>query len=220
MSILKKVGITLGTLAIIGGGSLAAITASANSSRMFDTNAVQYITSGDLAGYKSYLIGQESTRINNIDQAKFDKIKSNYTVQKPLLDLQAKYEPQLITMASNKDQAGFVSLFKQFQAESKPVMESLRAAHEAEETTKSATSSASTYRQNHRNDMVNKPVMTDEQLTNMANRQYTNAVNDIAAGRTYKIGFGKRGGMAMKHGYFGSKSKSDSSAPVVNSSIN
>lgn len=206
MTIFKKVGITLATLAIVGGGSLAVITASANGGRMFDTNAVQFITNGDLAGYKNYLIGQETTRINAIDQTQFDKIKVGYAVQKPLLELQAKYEPQLITLATNNDQAGFVTLFKQYQTEAKPVLDAIRAPSQAQQATQNSNATDPI---NKRGINSNRPAPTDAQLTEMANREYTKAVENISAGRTYKIGFGgrgrKHGTMGMRDGNFGSK---------------
>lgn len=200
MTILKTAGISLGILAIVGGGSLAVISASAQG-RMFDSSAISFIQNGDLAGYKNYLIGQETTRINAIDQTKFDKIKANYTAQKPLLDLQAKYEAQLITLATNKDQVGFVTLFKQFQTQAKPLMDAQRAAHDAQEATKSGSSASSSTEINNRSLRGNRgtiPTLTDAQLTDMANRTYTRAVADIAAGKTFKLGFG--GGKGHKGG--------------------
>lgn len=222
MSILKTAGISLGILAIIGGGSLAVISASAHS-RMFDSTAAQFLTSGDLSGYKNYLIGQETTRINTIDQTQFSKIQANYTIQKPLIDLAAKYEPQFTTLATNKDQAGFVTLFKQYQAEAKPLMDAQQTARQAQEATESSQSSTDANKQNrrgNRSNMTNRPAPTDAQLTDMANRTYTKAVADIAAGKTFKLGFG--GGMRGHEGFGGRMNKnnqSDSSIPVVNSSI-
>jgi hypothetical protein len=198
MSILKNLGISLGVMSIIAGGSLAVISASAHS-RMFDSSAVQFITSGDLAGYKNYLIGQETTRINAIDQAAFDKIKAEYTNQKPLLDLKAKYEPELNTLAKAKDQAGFVALFNKFQTESQPLMETARAAHEAQEVADGRVDS---------NNRV-KTAPTATQLADMANREYTQAVAQITAGQTYTI-HGKGGFGGGKHGSRGNHGDFDS----------
>jgi hypothetical protein len=236
MSILKTAGISLGLLAIIGGGSLAVISTSAQG-RMFDSSAVSFIQSGDLAGFKNYLIGQETTRINAIDQTKFDKIKADYTAQKPLLDLAAKYEPQLTTLATNKDQAGFVTLLKQYQTEAKPLIDAHRVANDAQEATESSsntTNSTDNFKQSGRgnkgqNKNGQKTPLTDAQLTDMANRTYTRAVADIAAGKTFKLGFRGRGGMHgdMENGMKGNrgnwmnKSKNtdaNSSTPVINSS--
>jgi hypothetical protein len=195
-NILKKTSLAFGVLAVLGGGSVALISASAQG-RMFDSSAISFIQNGDLAGYKNYLIGQATTRINAIDQAKFDKIKTRYTEMKPILDLQAKYEPQLIILATAKDQAGFVELFKKFQAEAKPLMEAQKTAHDAQEATESSTSStdSTNNRQNRRGKNFDRNFTpTEAQLTDMANREYNKAVADIAAGRTYQIGFGGHGG--------------------------
>jgi hypothetical protein len=216
MSILKNVGISLGVLAIVGGGSLAVITASAQG-RAFDSNAISFIQSGDLAGYKNYLIGQATTRINAIDQAQFTKIQARTAAQKPMADLVAKYEPQLNTLATNKDQAGFVALFKQFHSEAKPLMDAQKVANDAQEATETATNSADATKQGRRgNKDQNGPKTppTDAQLADMATKTYTKAVADIAAGKTFKLGFGGRGGMhdgmmGMKGGFGGMHNESD-----------
>jgi hypothetical protein len=189
MSILKNLGISLGVLSIIAGGSLAVISASANG-RMFDSSAVQFIASGDLTGYKNHLIAQETSRINAIDQTAFDKIKADYTNQKPILDLKAKYETELNTLAKSKDQAGFVTLFNKYQAEAQPLMETARAAHEALEIADGRADS-------------NKKVRTtptEAQLADMANREYSHAVAQIAAGKAYTI-HGKGGFGGGRHGF-------------------
>jgi hypothetical protein len=208
MSILKTAGISLGVLAIIGGGSLAVITASAQG-RAFDTNAISFIQSGDLAGYKNYLIGQATTRINAIDQDQFTKIQARTIAQKPLIDLTAKYEPQLTTLATNKDQVGFVALLKQYQSEAKPLIDAQRTANDAQEATESSSTSmnsADATKQGRRgnkgqNQNGPKTPPTDAQLTEMATKTYTKAVADIAAGKAFKLGFGGRGGkMVQMHG--------------------
>jgi hypothetical protein len=228
MSIVKSAGISLGILAIVGGGSLAVISASAKSGRMFDTNAISFIQSGDLAGYRNYLIGQETTRINAIDQAQFTKIQARTSAQKPLMDLTAKYEPQLTTLATNKDQAGFVTLFKQYQTEAKPLMDAQRTANDAQEATESsstATNSTDARKQGRRGNKGQgqngpKTPPTDAQLTDMATKTYTKAIADIAAGKTFKLGFGGRGSMmhgsmmGMKGGFGGMHNEADEANEV------
>jgi hypothetical protein len=204
MSIFKTAGISLGILGIVGGGSLAVITASAQGRRTFDSNAISFIQSGDLSGYRNYLIGQATNRINAIDQTQFTKIQANATAMKPLTDLQAKYEPQLATAITNKDQAGFVVLFKQYQSEVKPLIDAM---HTAMQANRPANSSDTGFHKNKGNTNTPKTPPTDAQLTEIANRIYNKAVADIAAGKTFKLGFGGRGGemhsgmMGMKGGF-------------------
>jgi hypothetical protein len=208
MSILKNVGISLGVLAIVGGGSLAVVSASAQG-RPFDSNAISFIQSGDLAGYKNYLIGQATTRINTIDQAQFTKIQARTAAQKPMTDLVAKYEPQLNTLATNKDQAGFVALLKQFQTEAKPIMDAQKVADA------NSTDATKQGRRMDKGQNDPKTPPTDAQLTEMATKTYTKAVADIAAGKTFKLGFGGRGGemhggmMNMKGGFGGMDNNAD-----------
>jgi hypothetical protein len=196
MSILKNTSLALGILAIVGTGSIALISANAQG-RMFDSNAASFIQSGDLAGYKNYLIGQETTRINAIDQAKFDKIKTDYTAQKPLLDLQAKYEPLLLPFVTNKDQAGFVSKYKEFQNEAKPLMEAQRTARQDNQTKETNDNLTNSNRKNKMKEMMNSQnTPTDQQLTEMATKSYQRALKQVANGETFKLGFGGgRGGM-------------------------
>jgi hypothetical protein len=214
MSILKNTSLALGILAIVGTGSIALISANAQG-RMFDSNAASFIQSGDLAGYKNYLIGQETTRINAIDQAKFDKIKVEYTAQKPLLDLQAKYEPLLLPFVTNKDQAGFVSKYKEFQTEAKPLMEAQRTARQAKEASNPNRAIKS-------NNMMNKTAPTDQQLTDMATSVYNKAVTDTADGKTFKLGFGGSKGHGGKKGGYGMRvnGNDDSKNSNTNTNVN
>jgi hypothetical protein len=193
MTILKTAGISLGILAIVGGGSLAVISTSAQG-RMFDSTATQFLTSGDLAGYKNYLIGQETTRINAIDQTQFAKIQANAKAMQPLTDLQAKYEPQLATAITNKDQATFVSLFKQYQGEAKPLMDAM---HTAMQANRLANANDTGYHKNTGTNNTPRAAPTDAQLTDMANKAYSKGLADVTAGKAFKLhaGFGGRGGM-------------------------
>jgi hypothetical protein len=116
MSISKKIIVSLSLLAMIGGISIAVISVSANG-KVIDSQAFAFIQNGDLNGYKTYMLEEQNTRIGNIDQAKFDKIREKYFAAKPLMDLQTKYEAQLTIFAISKDQASYVSTFKQYLKE-------------------------------------------------------------------------------------------------------
>jgi hypothetical protein len=116
MSISKKIIVSLSLLAIIGGISIAVISVSANG-KLIDTQAFAFIQNNDLNGYKTYMLNEATNKIKNIDQSRFDEIKKKYTNAKPLMDLQTKYETQLTTFATSKDQASYVSTYKQYVKE-------------------------------------------------------------------------------------------------------
>ena len=192
MSIIKKMGITLGTLALIAGGSLAVVSASAQS-KMFDSKAAQFIASEDLAGYKSYLTNQKSTRINAIDQTIFDQIKLKYQAQKPLLDLNAKYEPKLIELASKNDESGFVILFTKYQIEAKPIFESIKMNKSKKVNTSTEIKELDTN-------------SSEERLNKKATKEFNRAVKKIAKGQTYSI---------HPKGLFGKETKSNNSSIIL-----
>jgi hypothetical protein len=167
MSISKKIVVSLSFLAIIGGISIAIISVSANG-KLFDTQAIAFIKNDDLSGYKTYLINQETNRINNIDQSKFDEIKAKYEAAKPLMDLQSKYEPQLKELAANSDETGFVTLFQQYKDESKAIKETIK--------------------DNRKGEKYLRQNITQEQKEQIALREYDRAVRDIESGREYNLG--------------------------------
>lgn len=185
-------GITLGTLALIAGGSLAVVSASAQS-KMFDSKAAQFIASEDLAGYKSYLTNQKSTRINAIDQTIFDQIKLKYQAQKPLLDLNAKYEPKLIELASKNDESGFVILFTKYQIEAKPIFESIKMNKSKKVNTSTEIKELDTN-------------SSEERLNKKATKEFNRAVKKIAKGQTYSI---------HPKGLFGKETKSNNSSIIL-----
>lgn len=164
MSISKKIVVSLSFLAIIGGISIAIISVSANG-KPFDTQAIAFIKNDDLSGYKTYLINQETNRINNIDQSKFDQIKAKYEAAKPLMDLQSQYEPQLRELATNKDEEGFATLFLQYKEEAKALKANSGEAKKS------------------------KPNMTDEQREQLALREYDRAVRSVDSGQEYNVGW-------------------------------
>jgi hypothetical protein len=182
MSISKKIVISLSFLAIVGGISIAIISVSANG-KIFDSQAVAFIQNGDLSGYKTYLINQQTNKINSIDQVKFDKIKAKYEAAKPLMDLQAKYEPQLKVLASNKDEVGFVTLFKQYKEEAKPLIESR---NKASYPVDKNSNSKKIYE--NKNDKKTNFAPTEEQKEELAKNEFQRALRDIAGGREYNLG--------------------------------
>jgi hypothetical protein len=179
MSISKKIVVSLSFLAIIGGISIAIISVSANG-KMFDSQAVAFIQNGDLGGYKTYLINEQTNRINNIDQAKFDQIRAKYEAAKPLMDLQTKYETQLKELAANKNEAGFVALFKQYKVEQKPLLESRK---------QDISSQDSYSKGRHAAHKMNMNLnLTQEQEDELTKNEYHRAIRDIEAGRQYNLG--------------------------------
>jgi hypothetical protein len=196
MSISKKIVVSLSFLAIIGGISIAIISVSANG-KMFGSQAVAFIQNGDLGGYKTYLINEQTNRINNIDQAKFDEIRARYETAKPLMDLQVKYEPQLKRLATNNDEAGFVALFKQYKEEAKPLMDVRREARNSDNV--SDKGGRRSYKMKMKSMMNWTP--TQEEKDQLAKNEYQRALRDIAAGREYNLGrnFEGRGHEMMKH---------------------
>jgi hypothetical protein len=196
MSISKKIVVSLSFLAIIGGISIAIISVSANG-KMFGSQAVAFIQNGDLGGYKTYLINEQTNRINNIDQAKFDEIRARYETAKPLMDLQVKYEPQLKRLATNNDEAGFVALFKQYKEEAKPLMDVRREARNSDNV--SDKGGRRSYKMKMKSMMNWTP--TQEEKDQLAKNEYQRALRDIAAGREYNLGrnFEGRGHGMMKH---------------------
>lgn len=194
MSISKKIVVSLSFLAIIGGISIAIISVSANG-RMFNSQAVAFIQNGDLGGYKTYLINEQTNRINNIDQVQFDQIRSRYKAAKPLMDLQTKYEPQLKDLATNKDETGFISLFKQYKEEAKPLMETRKEFFNSE---------IHGFKGRYRNNKMKVDTMnltpTQDEKDQHAKNEYQRALRDIAAGRQYNLGrnFEGRGHDMMK----------------------
>jgi hypothetical protein len=196
MSISKKIVVSLSFLAIIGGISIAIISVSANG-KMFDSQAVAFIQNGDLGGYKTYLINEQTNRINNIDQAKFDQIREKYEAAKPLMDLQVKYEPQLNGLATNNDEPGFIALFKQYKEEAKPLMDARREAHNSDYIND---------KDGHRGHKAKMESMmnltpTQEEKDQLAKNEYQRALRDIVASREYNLGrnFEGRGHGMMKH---------------------
>jgi hypothetical protein len=194
MSISKKIVVSLSFLAIIGGISIAIISVSANG-KMFNSQAVAFIQNGDLNGYKTYLINEQTTKINNIDQAKFDQIRARYEAAKPMMELQTKYESQLKGLASNKDEAGFIALFKQYREEVKPIMES------AKEDVNSENLDTKSERRGHKAKIDINQTPTQEDKDQLAKSEYQRALRDIVAGREYNLGrnFEGRGHGMMKH---------------------
>jgi hypothetical protein len=170
MSISKKIIVSLSLLAIIGGISIAVISVSANG-KILDSQAFAFIQNGDLNGYKTYMINEQTAPINDIDQARFDMIKTKYTAAKPLMDLQTKYESQLTIFATSKDQASYVSTFKQYQKEALAI----GAKYKGKAT-------------------------TEEQLNKKAMNSYEKSVKDLAEGRQINISrFNNHGGGLEKY---------------------
>jgi hypothetical protein len=183
MSISKKIVVSLSFLAIIGGISIAIISVSANG-KMFDSQAIAFIQNGDLGGYKTYLINQETNRINNIDQAKFDQIRAKYEAAKPLMDLQVKYEPQLKGLAINKNESGFIALFNQYREEAKPLFDTRK-----ELRSKENFDTKGRYRDHGaRLDSMMNFTPTNEQKDQLVKNEYQRALRDIEKGRDYNLG--------------------------------
>ena len=196
MSISKKIVVSLSFLAIIGGISIAIISVSANG-KLFNSQAVAFIQNGDLKGYKTYLINEQTVRINNINQEKFDKIKARYEAAKPLMDLQTKYQPQLKVLATSKDESGFVALFKQYQEEAKPLLQDRQEANLLQEG--SFGKDKNSFKRNRHSHMIDF-TPTEDQKNQKASNEYQRALRDIATGREYNLGrhFEGRGYGRMK----------------------
>ena len=184
MSISKKIVVSLSFLAIVGGISIAIISVSANG-KLFNSQAVAFIQNGDLNGYKTYLINEQTVKINNINQEKFDKIKARYEAAKPLMDLQTKYQSQLKVLATNKDEAGFFGLFKQYQEEAKPLIKARQSANLSQDN--SFSKDVNSFKRNRHSDMINF-TPTEDQKNQKASNEYQRALRDIAAGREYNLG--------------------------------
>jgi hypothetical protein len=163
MSISKKIIFSLSLLAFIGGISIAVISVSANG-KLINSQAFTFIQNSDLSGYKTFMINEETARIQNIDQAQFDKIKAKYEKAKPLMELQTKYEALLTPFATSKDQASYVSTFKQYikEAESLPTKPK------------------------------SKKILSENDINKAAMKSYDKAVKDLSEGRKVNIAeFGK-----------------------------
>jgi hypothetical protein len=157
MSISKKIIVSLSLLAVIGGISIAIISVSANG-KLVDTQAFAFIQNNDLNAYKTYTLNEQATRINNIDQARFDKIKKKYINAKPLMELQTKYEALLTPLATNKDQTGFANTYREYINESQKLMPKK---------------------------MSDK--LTPEKQNQMIERAYQKAVKDLASGNQINL---------------------------------
>jgi hypothetical protein len=166
MSISKKIIVSLSLLAMIGGIFIAVISVSANG-KVMDSQAFAFIQNGDLNGYKTFMLNEQTARINNIDQAKFDKIRERYSAAKPFMDLQTKYEAQLTIFATSKDQASYVSTFKQYLRE---------------------ISAVETKWKNN--------LMTEDQMNKTAMNSYEKSIKDLEEGKKINISRfnGHRGG--------------------------
>lgn len=206
MSISKKIVVSLSFLAIIGGISIAIISVSANG-KLFDTQAVAFIQNGDLSGYKTYLINEQTNRINSIDQAKFDKIRAKYEAAKPLMDLQAKYEPELKILASDKNETGFLVLFKQYREEVKSIMDQNKTGYDSGQVVDLSKHNGKKMKM----DRFMNTELTEDQKSQMAQNEYRRALRDLEAGRDYNLGRNFEGrGYEMMKGEFNDKNSQDS----------
>ena len=94
-------------------------------------------------------------------------------------------------MASNKDETGFITVFKQYKEEAKPILESIKAVSYSD----TSKNEDERYDYKTKADKIGNLNLTDEQKDQQARSEYQRALRDIAAGRKYNLGrnFGSRG---------------------------
>jgi hypothetical protein len=166
MSTLKTIGIGAAVVAIIGGGSIALFA-----------NKSTPVSPAQTAATTSQVVGNPGSGNNN---------RVRPAPNPAMTALQTKYEAQLTDLATKKDEAGFTNVYKQYQADAKPIMDEQRAARQAANpSSQDANTSARSSR----------VAPTDVEITANIKAEYAKALANIVAKTPYTLGGqGGRGG--------------------------